>query len=204
MARSSKTIHHNYKRIGTKPSDFLVASNCFLSAGLARLGFAKLRQICLIRRDPLGKSEWPNGDREAAQGGHPRQEGVEGSAQETHAAGASAVHRCRPGARTRPGRGGGAPNRQRPHEQSRTGDAPGWSGRSSNCTSSSCTDACAASLSDGSIELSRYPGGHVEGSAVIARPSVVGYATGSGPPETCCSSQLRAGQWKAGPLGPGC
>jgi site-specific recombinase XerD len=30
-------------------------------------------------------------------------------------------------------------------------------------------------LSDGSIELSRYPGDHVEGSAVIARPSVVGY-----------------------------
>ena len=52
--------------------------------------------------------------------------------------------------------------------------------------------ACAASLSDGSIELSRYPGDHVEGSAVIARPSVVGYATGSGPPETCCSPQLRA------------
>jgi len=29
-------------------------------------------------------------------------------------------------------------------------------------------------LSDGSIELSRYPGDHVEGSAVIARSSVVG------------------------------
>src|SRR5712692_256234 len=72
-------------------------------------------------RDPLEKSEWPNGDREAAQGGHPRQEGVEGTAQETHAAGASAVHRCRPAARTRPGRGGGAPNRQRPHEQSQQG-----------------------------------------------------------------------------------
>ena len=51
------------------------------------------------------------------------QEGVEGTAQETHAAGASTVHRCRPGARTRPGRGGGAPNRQRPHEQSNRGRA---------------------------------------------------------------------------------
>ena len=29
-------------------------------------------------------------------------------------------------------------------------------------------------MSDGSIELSRYPGDHVEGSAVIARSSVVG------------------------------
>src|SRR5256714_2913414 len=55
---------------------------------------------------------------EAAQGGHPRQEGGEGTAQETHAAEASAVHHCRLGARTRPGSGGGAPNRQRPHEQS--------------------------------------------------------------------------------------
>src|SRR5439155_23436799 len=69
-------------------------------------------------RDPPGKSEWPNGDWEAAQGGHPRQEGGEGTAQETHAAEASAVHHCRLGARTRPGSGGGAPNRQRPHEQS--------------------------------------------------------------------------------------
>ena len=39
-----------------------------------------------IRRE----SEWPHG--EAAQGGHPRQEGGEGTAQETHAAEASAVH----------------------------------------------------------------------------------------------------------------
>ena len=60
-------------------------------------------------RDPPGKSEWPNGDWEAAQGGHPRQEGGEGTAQETHAAEASAVHHCRLGARTRPGSGGGAP-----------------------------------------------------------------------------------------------
>src|SRR5207244_4573876 len=37
-----------------------------------------------IRRE----SEWPHG--EAAQGGHPRQEGGEGTAQETHAAEASA------------------------------------------------------------------------------------------------------------------
>src|SRR2546428_2693694 len=37
-------------------------------------------------RDPPGKPEWPNGDWEAAQGGHPRQEGGEGTAQETHAA----------------------------------------------------------------------------------------------------------------------
>src|SRR2546427_9531749 len=50
-------------------------------------------------RDPPGKPEWPNGDWEAAQGGHPRQEGGEGTAQETHAAEASAVHRCRLGAR---------------------------------------------------------------------------------------------------------
>jgi GAF domain-containing protein len=68
-------------------------------------------------RDPPGTSEWPNGDWEAAQGGHPRPEGGEGTAQETHAADASAVHHCRLGARTRPGCGGGAPNRQRPHEQ---------------------------------------------------------------------------------------
>ena len=39
-------------------------------------------------------------------------EGGEGTAQETHAAGASAVYRCRLGARTRPDSGGGAPNRQ--------------------------------------------------------------------------------------------
>jgi hypothetical protein len=57
-------------------------------------------------------------------------------------------------------------------------DTPGWSARSSNCTLSGRNYACAASLSDGSIELSRYPGDHVEGSSVIARPSVVGYATG--------------------------
>src|SRR5262245_59895243 len=69
-------------------------------------------------RDPPGKSEWPNGDWEAAQGGHPREEGGEGTAQETHAAEASAVHHCRLGARTRSGSGGGAPNRQRPHKQS--------------------------------------------------------------------------------------
>jgi hypothetical protein len=59
--------------------------------------------------------------RQACQSGHPRQKSVEGTAQETHAAGASAVHRCRFGARTRPGRGGGAPNCQRPHEQSQQG-----------------------------------------------------------------------------------
>ena len=40
-------------------------------------------------RDPPRKSEWPNGDWEAAQGGHLRQEGGEGTAQETHAAEAS-------------------------------------------------------------------------------------------------------------------
>src|SRR5215471_14039182 len=61
-------------------------------------------------RSPLGKSEWPNGGRKAAQGSHPREEGVEGTARETHAAGATAVHHCRLGARTRPGSGGGAPN----------------------------------------------------------------------------------------------
>jgi hypothetical protein len=38
--------------------------------------------------------------------------------------------------------------------------ARGWSGRSSNCPSSSRNYACAASLSDGSIELSRHPGGN--------------------------------------------
>jgi hypothetical protein len=48
--------------------------------------------------------------RKEAHGSHPSQEGVEGIARETHAAGATAVHRCRPGARTRPSSGGGAPN----------------------------------------------------------------------------------------------
>jgi hypothetical protein len=38
-------------------------------------------------------------------------------------------------------------------------NAQGWSGRSSNCPSSSRNYACAASLSDGSIEFSRHPGG---------------------------------------------
>src|SRR5262249_42209902 len=61
-------------------------------------------------RAPLRKSERPNGGRKAAQGSHPREESVEGTARETHAAGATAVHRCRLGARTRPGSGGGAPN----------------------------------------------------------------------------------------------
>jgi hypothetical protein len=58
-----------------------------------------------------------------------------------------------------------------------TGDARGWSGRSSNCPSSSRNYACAASLSDGSIELSRHPGEHVEG----PRSRL---CHGSGPPET--------------------
>src|SRR5262249_3975279 len=47
-------------------------------------------------RSPLGKSEWPNGGRKQAHGSHPRQRGVEGVARETHAAGATAVHRCPP------------------------------------------------------------------------------------------------------------
>src|SRR5262249_53447192 len=59
---------------------------------------------------PLGKSEWPSGGRKEAHGSHPREGGVEGTARETHAGGATAVHRCRLGARTRPGSGGGAPN----------------------------------------------------------------------------------------------
>src|SRR6516165_7453857 len=60
-------------------------------------------------RDSARKGR-PNGGRKEAHGSYPRQEGVEGIARETHAAGATAVHRCRPGARTRPGSGGGAPN----------------------------------------------------------------------------------------------
>jgi hypothetical protein len=71
-----------------------------------------------------------------------------------------AVYRRRPGARTRPGSGGGAPNHA---EAIPTEDARGWSGRSSNCRSSSRNYVCAASLSDGSIELSRHPGQRVEG-----------------------------------------
>jgi hypothetical protein len=47
-----------------------------------------------------------------------------------------------------------------------TGDARGRSGRSSNCPSSNRNYGCAASLSDGSIELSRHPGEHVEGPLV--------------------------------------
>jgi hypothetical protein len=58
-----------------------------------------------------------------------------------------------------------------------TGDARGWSGRSSNCPSSSRNYACAASLNDGSIELSRHPSEHVEGP--LSR-----LCHGSGPPET--------------------
>ena len=49
------------------------------------------------RRRPLQPA------RTRPQGGHPRQEGGEGTTQETHAAGTPAVNRCRPGARTRPG-----------------------------------------------------------------------------------------------------
>src|SRR5215472_6107451 len=41
-------------------------------------------------RGPLGKSEWPNGGRQEAHGSHPRKEGVEGIARETHATGATA------------------------------------------------------------------------------------------------------------------
>jgi hypothetical protein len=36
------------------------------------------RQNMFDWRDPLGKSEWPNGDWEAAQGGHPRQRAAKG------------------------------------------------------------------------------------------------------------------------------
>jgi len=50
-------------------------------------------------------------------------EGGEGTAQETHATGASAVHRRRLGARARPGSGGAAPNRQRPQKTPNRGRA---------------------------------------------------------------------------------
>jgi hypothetical protein len=43
-------------------------------------------------RFPLVKSECPNGDRETASGSHPHQQGIEGAAQETRAAGASTVY----------------------------------------------------------------------------------------------------------------
>src|SRR5262249_23974759 len=46
-------------------------------------------------RGPLGKSEWPNGGGKEAHGSHPRQESAEGITREPHAAGATAVHRCR-------------------------------------------------------------------------------------------------------------
>src|SRR5580693_508663 len=74
----------------------------------------------------IGWILWDNrsghdGEWESAQGGHPRQEAGEGTAQQTHAAGASAVHRCRAGARTRSGSGGGASIRQRPQKQSQQG-----------------------------------------------------------------------------------
>ena len=99
-------------------------------------------------RGPLGKSEWPNGGRQEAHGSHPRKEGVEGIARETHAAGATAVHRCRLGARTRPGSGGGGAELITTTRAIPTGDARGWSGRSSNYTSSSHNYAYVASLSD--------------------------------------------------------
>ena len=101
--------------------------------------------------------------------------------------GASAVHRCRPGARTRPGSGGGAHPGE--HAESTTtavaiptGDARGWSGRSSNCRSSSRNYVCAASLSDGSIELSRHPGQRVEGlrSRLCHSPDLVSVSLISG------------------------
>src|SRR2546428_276417 len=63
-------------------------------------------------RDPLGKSEWPNGDWEAAQGGHPRQEDREGTAQETHAAEASAETTSHLAARREPGTGSVDADRQ--------------------------------------------------------------------------------------------
>src|SRR6202030_3515759 len=44
------------------------------------------RRICLIGGIRRENRSGPNGDWEAAQGGHPRQEGGEGTAQETHAA----------------------------------------------------------------------------------------------------------------------
>src|ERR1019366_9683162 len=79
---------------------------------------------------------------------------------------------------------------------SRTRALVSWCRLLRTCRTSSClrsdetgrTDTTAASCgaaSDGSIKLSRYPGDHVEGSAVIARPSVVGY---------CPCSELRNGE----------
>ena len=69
-----------------------------------------------------------------------------------------------------------------------TGDARGWSGRSSNCPSSSRNYACAASLSDGSIELFRQPGEHVEGprSRLDVWDSIVDDIAGAG----CCRGEV--------------
>ena len=55
-----------------------------------------------------------------------------------------------------------------------TGDALGLrAGAARTVPSSSCNYACAASLSDGSIELSRHRGEHVEGArSWLARPNL--------------------------------
>jgi hypothetical protein len=65
-------------------------------------------------RDPAGIIEWHDSDWEAVQGGHPRQKGGEGTAQETYTAEPRQytlvdLERARSG--------GGAPNPQRPQEQ---------------------------------------------------------------------------------------
>ena len=112
-------------------------------------------------------------------------EGGEGTAQETHAAGASAVHRRRLGARARPGSGGAAPNRQRPQKHSEQGTCGVGAGAARTVRHRVATTACPAFLNDGSIELSRHPGEHMEGPRS-------GLRHGSGPLETARSPQLSA------------
>jgi hypothetical protein len=107
----------------------------------------KPRRICLI-----GWIRWDNRVAQWRLGSSSRRPSATGGRRRDRArnapAGASAVHRCRPGARTRSGSGGGASNRQRPQKAVPTGDTRGWSGRSSHCLTSSRNYACAASLSD--------------------------------------------------------
>jgi len=68
-----------------------------------------------------GKSGRPNGGRDAVQGSRPCKTRGAGATQETHSAGASAVHGCWLGARPRPCGRGAAPNCQRPHERPQSG-----------------------------------------------------------------------------------
>src|SRR5262249_42852249 len=87
--------------------------------------FAKPHRICLIG---AVRSENRSGQVAAAKkltAAILARRASKGTARETHAGGATAVHRCRLGARTRPGSGGRAPKLSRTTTQTQKGEAAG-------------------------------------------------------------------------------